>query len=210
MCQEVREALGDRTLRWADASKSGRVSTSDMLRNGRSVTVHTGTSAVIEEDRCWTLKQVAKRTGISGSIVLQILREGLKIRKTAAKWGTDYLNQEQQLWTHYEAFRIIWRRAQRLKRSNCDRVYEPELKRQTSEWCLPQSPRKCKVQQHVTQDQKKMCVVTLRSCDRISVRYERTNPKTRTNYLPDEFKRNEDLGQEKEAVVSKVSKMPRT
>jgi hypothetical protein len=76
-----------------------------------------------------------------------------KIRKAAAKWGADYLNQQQ--WTHYEAFRIIWRRAQHLKRSNCDRVYEPELKRQTSEWCLPQSPRKCKVQQHVTQEQKK-------------------------------------------------------
>jgi hypothetical protein len=52
-----------------------------------------------------------------------------------------------------------------------------------------------------------MCVVTLRSCDWISVIYERSNPKTRTNYLPDEFKRNEDLGPEKEAVVSKT---PRT
>lgn len=72
-----------------------------MQRSGSSVPVHTDMSVGIteqcmKEDRRRTLKEPAEHKTISGSTVLRILQQNLKMRKIAAKWVPHHLNEALQ------------------------------------------------------------------------------------------------------------------
>jgi hypothetical protein len=50
----------------------------------------------MKEDRRRTLKEPAEHKTISGSTVLRILQQNLKMRKIAAKWVPHHLNEALQ------------------------------------------------------------------------------------------------------------------
>jgi hypothetical protein len=56
------------------------------------------TEQCMDEDRHWTVKDLAEHTGISGTTVLQILQQDLKVHKIAAKLVPHHLSEVQQ-WT---------------------------------------------------------------------------------------------------------------
>ena len=55
----------------------------------------------LEEDRRWTVLELAQHTGIPASSVRLILRQDLNLRKISAKWVPHHLT-EVQKWTRYE------------------------------------------------------------------------------------------------------------
>ena len=97
------EALGVRTLlyrtvaRCVQEFKSGRVFTAAMHRSGPCVSVHTDVSVFVfeqsmDEDRRWSVKELADETAICGSRVLRTLTQDFRLHRIAAKgchiiWG---------------------------------------------------------------------------------------------------------------------------
>ena len=165
---QLLQAVGDRALpyrtvaRWVAAFESGREASKDKPRTGRPRTVRTDVSRAIiqqclENDRRWSLQELATETGIDQATVHKILRHDLHMRKIAAKWVPHALT-EQQKWTRYETCRVNLERYERegdimLNRiiaidETWARAYEPELKRQSAEWRHHGSPRKHKVRQN--------------------------------------------------------------
>lgn len=80
---------------------------------------------MLGEGGCWTLSELVENVGISGSKMLRILRQGLRMPKIAVKWVPhtfyfvaiiDALRD-----TPYQPGRIEIRRGQYLKPNNCDR-----------------------------------------------------------------------------------------
>ncbi|PSN46608.1 hypothetical protein C0J52_17801, partial [Blattella germanica] len=159
---QLLEALPYRTVaRWVAAFESGREATKDKPRTGRPRTVRTDVSRAVihqclENDRRWSLQELATETGIDQATVLTILRHDLHLRKIAAKWVPHALT-EQQKWNRYETCRVNLERYERegdimLNRiiaidETWARAYEPELKRKSAEWRHQGSPRKRKVRQ---------------------------------------------------------------
>lgn len=95
---DLREALDGRALlfrtiaTWVQEFRSGRGSTSAMHRTGPCVSVHTDVSVVVieqsmDEDRHWSVQEIADETAICGSRVLRSLTQELKLQRIAAKVG---------------------------------------------------------------------------------------------------------------------------
>ena len=77
---------------------SGKVSTADMHYSGRCVSVNTDMSLAITErcmdkDMCWSVKEFAEHVRISHCTVHKIIRQDLKMGKTAAKLVPRHLNE---------------------------------------------------------------------------------------------------------------------
>ncbi|PSN43656.1 hypothetical protein C0J52_16680, partial [Blattella germanica] len=153
---QLLEAVGARALpyrtvaRWVAAFESGREATKDKPRTGRPRTVRTDVSRAVtqqclENDRRWSLQDLATETGIDQATVLTILRHDLHMRKIAAKWVPHALT-EQQKWNRYETCHKMLNRIIAIDETWA-RAYEPELKRQPAEWRHQGSTRKRKVHQ---------------------------------------------------------------
>ena len=102
-------------------------------------------------------KELQVHTGIDKETVHKNLREGLHIRKIAAKWVLHALT-EQQKWCRYETCRIHLERYQNEVENLLNniittdetwiRAYEPPLKRQSAEWRHQGSSRRQKFRQN--------------------------------------------------------------
>ncbi|PSN39059.1 hypothetical protein C0J52_10099 [Blattella germanica] len=102
---ELQQALGNQALpyrtvaRWVAAFKQGRESTANLPRSGRSMSANKNVSVAVveqclEEDRRWTVLELAQHTGIPASSVRLIVRQDLNVRKIAAKWVPHHLTEE--------------------------------------------------------------------------------------------------------------------
>ncbi|KAJ4444495.1 hypothetical protein ANN_06287 [Periplaneta americana] len=92
-------------------------------------------SALVETNRSLTIRELAQDTGLAPSTVLHILKDRLKMRKTASKWITHDLTDMQKL-QRYEASRTLLLRYECIITidESCIRFYEPQLKHQSDEW----------------------------------------------------------------------------
>jgi histone-lysine N-methyltransferase SETMAR len=143
---------------WVSAFKNGKTGTDDEHRSGRPVSVSTTENvekvkALLEEDRRITLRQIAYSLNISKDTAHHILTVELGKRKIAAKWIPHVLTDEQRV-CRAETCGMHLRKYRREGRKFLQRIvacdetwaysWQPELKRQSSEWRAPDSPRPTK------------------------------------------------------------------
>ncbi|KAM7298352.1 putative uncharacterized protein FLJ37770 isoform X1 [Ixodes scapularis] len=156
----LRKAYGDdamkksQTFMWHKRFREGRESVNDDDRSGRPSTSQTDDSVqkvrhVLDKDRRLSVRMVADECGIPKTIVHRILTEDLQMRKVCAKMVPKVLTSEmkeerllkcQELHERFETDPEF-----------LDRVitgdetwifeYDPESKRQSSEWHTTESPR---------------------------------------------------------------------
>lgn len=146
------------TRRWMREFENGRVSTEDLDRSGRppSATLDDFVGKVqdlLQEDSRMTCSRMASYIGISKNSVHRILREKLEKRKIVAKWVPHVLTEDQRK-TRRDISAEHLRRFQSEGKPFLQRIvacdetwayaFEPELKRQSSEWHSPGSPRPTK------------------------------------------------------------------
>lgn len=144
--------------RWAARFRDGNSNVEDAPRTGRPTTA-TDESVVeqvrelVTEDRRLTVEEISAEVGISTGSAWEILHNKLNKRKKCARWVPHVLTEEQK------ACRVSISSAH-LARFNREgeaflsrvvagdetwiRSYEPLLKRQSSEWRSPGSPRPTK------------------------------------------------------------------
>ena len=142
------------TRRWMREFDNGRQSTEDLDRSGRPpcATLDEFVSKVqdlLNEDPRMTCEEMAPAIGISKNSVHRILREKLQKRKIVAKWVPHFLSEDQKKSRKDTATEHL-RRFQSEGNRFLERIvafdetwayaFEPELKRQTSEWHSPGSP----------------------------------------------------------------------
>jgi histone-lysine N-methyltransferase SETMAR len=112
--------------------------------------------ASLDTDRRWTCTELSREVGIASSTIHAILTKTLGMRKICARWIPHNLT-EVQMWQRMETARLHLDRYARegeafLRRiitmdETWARSYEPELKRQSSEWRRQGSPRQRKFRQ---------------------------------------------------------------
>ena len=152
---------GTRVFDWARQFKSGRSTITDNTRSGRPATATdeiyvNSVSVLIAEDPRQTCEQIAYTLGISHTSVHQILTEHLGKRKVAAKYVPHDLTVEQKqnrvnlsrsLLSRYfhEGMHFLHRIV--AVDETWVHCYEPELKRQSSEWRSPEEGRPIKFRQ---------------------------------------------------------------
>ncbi|GBM98206.1 hypothetical protein AVEN_268136-1 [Araneus ventricosus] len=87
-CRE--SALPYRTVaRWVKAFNEGCQNVVDMRRPGRPSVSEEEMYAVatlLDSDRCHTIREMARETGLASTTVLHILKERLGMRKIASRW----------------------------------------------------------------------------------------------------------------------------
>lgn len=166
--QGLREACGADALpyrtvaRWVQAFKGGRDNVSHMPRSGHPPVSENDVqtvSALVEADRNCTIRELAADTGLALSTLHRILKIRLRMRKIASRWVPHELL-EMQKFLRYEAARTHLERYEREGEPFLRRIitidetwaksYEPQLKRQSSEWRHHGSPRKTTVRQTAT------------------------------------------------------------
>ena len=165
--QNLTEACGDsalsrsRVFEWARRFSEGRTSIEDDQRSGRPVTKTNQDHVervrkLISEDARITCDSVAEHFDISHGTAHHIITGVLGLRKLAAKFVPHLLTEEQK------RNRVItcaahMSRYRRQKQAFLNRIvavdetwarcYEPELKRQSAQWCGPDDPRPTKMRQ---------------------------------------------------------------
>lgn len=156
----IEKAYGNQALsraqvfRWHKTFREGREGVEDEQRSGRPSTAHTSDNtekvrAVLNSDRRLSVRLIADRVDLPKSIVHDIITTELQMRKICAKLVPKVLTDEQK------ENRVL------VSRDLLDRVgsepgfldrvitgdeswvfeYDPETKRQSSEWHSPGSPR---------------------------------------------------------------------
>ena len=141
--------------RWVKSFREGREDTADDHRSGRPITATSASvvekvSNAIDKDRRLTTREVAEVVGISHDSAHKILTVDLGKKKLCARWIPHLLTDEQK----GIRITISSNHLRRYKRQGnaflnrivaCDETWahswEPELKRQSSSWCGPDSPR---------------------------------------------------------------------
>ena len=123
--------------------------------HGRSISVtnqehEERVQELLEEDRRITCDEIATEIGISHGSVYKILTDNLGKRKVTARWVPHRLTEDKKL-SRYRIAVQLRRRYHKEGDSFIQRIvaidetwirsYEPELKRQSSEWRHPDSPR---------------------------------------------------------------------
>lgn len=142
--------------RWSVSIREGKPDLDDEPRSGRPSTSRTPeiiekVNQLVAEERRLTTRQIAESVGISNGAVHSILTEDLMKRKLCAKWVPHLLTEEQKVCR----VTLSSNHLQRFRREGedflnrivaCDETWahswEPELKRQSAEWCGPDSPRR--------------------------------------------------------------------
>lgn len=114
-------------------------------------------AAIMDIDRRQTIRELERETEFSHTIVLQILKERLGMRKIASRWVPYHLT-ETQIWLQYDTAQTYLKHYERegeafLHRiikldETWDRSYQPKLKRQSNEWRHYGSPRSSKFRQN--------------------------------------------------------------
>ncbi|XP_050522590.1 protein GVQW3-like [Daktulosphaira vitifoliae] len=141
-------------FRWHKQFKEGRENVEDEERVGRPVEVRTDANAqrvrsLIREDRRLTVRMVSSELGINRETVRQILINDFGMRKVCAKMVPKNLSAEQK--QHRMALAQDCLEQVENDPTLLDRVitgdeswffqYDPETKRQSSQWLSPNTPR---------------------------------------------------------------------
>ncbi|GBL74125.1 hypothetical protein AVEN_231020-1 [Araneus ventricosus] len=108
-------ALPNRTLgRWIKAFNEGRQNVADMRRPGLpSVSEEVyAVAALLDCDRCHTIRELARDAGLAYTTVLHILKERLGMRKIASRWVPHDFT-EMQKWLRYDSARNHFERLER-------------------------------------------------------------------------------------------------
>ena len=137
--------------RWVDEFKSGRKSVEDACRVGRLMTATDDyNTELLKDDRRITCKEMAQELEISVGSVHFILRNRLKMRKVSARWLPHRLTPEQaercltiatRLLYHYDSEGQDFLERIVAVDETWIRSYEPEMRRQSTEWHTPSSTR---------------------------------------------------------------------
>ena len=143
--------------KWVREFSDGRTDCSDLQRAGRPASASTEeksdeVQALIQQDRRITVDQVATELDISHGTAWHILTEKLGMKKLCSRWIPHVLTEEQKI-------KRMLACAQHLQRFRRDPTFlnrivaadeswahswEPELKRQSAEWRLPDEGRPMK------------------------------------------------------------------
>lgn len=144
--------------RWVKDFNNGRQESYKKPSSGRPVTVTDADNTeivaqLLNSDRRFTCEEIAYETGISKSSVHVILTQNLGMRKIAARWVPHALSKTEkdkrvqictELLNRYsEEGEMMLNRVVAIDETWI-RSFEPELKRQSSEWHTPNSPRPVK------------------------------------------------------------------
>jgi [histone H3]-lysine36 N-dimethyltransferase SETMAR len=154
------EAPSQRTVyEWYANFKRGRVELCDESREGRPATAVTPENIdavrnLLQEDHRTTYREIKAHLGIGMTQIKTILHDHLGVRKLCARWIPHNLTEAQK------KARVKWSK-EMLKKYDHGRFkavydivtgdeswiycYEPESKRQSSEWVFPDEPNPTKV-----------------------------------------------------------------
>lgn len=145
-------------FRWFAAFKEGRNEVEKKTSPGRPTEATnceniTKVRQILETDRRLTCDEVAREVGISHGSVYTILTGKLNMRRVAARWVPHALTDEQKQ-ARVDIAKRLHKRYENEGENFINRIiaidetwirsYEPELKRQSSEWHTPASPRPIK------------------------------------------------------------------
>jgi len=154
------QAYGDTTLsrtmvfKWHKAFKEGRENVEDDPRSGRPISSTNDENvevvrAVMVKDRRLSVRMIAEETGLDKCAVHRILTDHLHMRKICAKLVPKNLSVEQKA-NRLEICQDLQERL-KIEPNFLDKVitgdeswvfdYDPETKRQSSEWHTKSSPR---------------------------------------------------------------------
>lgn len=154
-----KDALPKTTVyRWIDQFKEGRNEVEIKHSPGRPVDATASENVekikeLLNTDRRLTCEEVAREVGISRGSAHTILTTNLNMRRIAARWVPHCLSDDQKTGRMDIAQNLLDRYKNEgdsfLNRivaidETWIRSYEPELKRQSSEWHTPASPRPIK------------------------------------------------------------------
>jgi [histone H3]-lysine36 N-dimethyltransferase SETMAR len=155
------EALSrSKTFEWHSRFSSGRTSTDDDPRSGRPSTSHTEdliarVNGIIRGNRRLTIREVAEEVGIAYGTCQAILTQDLGMRRISAKFVPRLLSLEQKD-CRLSVARDLSERAANDAAFLSSIItgdetwvfgYDPETKRQSSQWKTPSSPRPKKARQ---------------------------------------------------------------
>lgn len=145
-------------FRWVASFKEGRIEVQKKPSPGRP-TEATQTENVdkvkeiLGKDRRLTCEEIAREIGISHGSVHTILTNKLNMRRVAARWVPHALTTDQKQ-TRVDIAKQLYKRYEDEGETFLNRIvaidetwirsYEPELKRQSSEWHTQGSPRPIK------------------------------------------------------------------
>ena len=154
-----KDALPKTTVyRWIDEFKRGRTDVELKHSPGRPVEATAPENVekiqeLLKTDRRLTCEEVAREIGISRGSAHAALTTNLNMRRIAARWVPHCLSEEQKT-ERMETAKTLLKRYIKEGESFLNRIvaidetwirsYEPELKRQSSEWHTPASPRPIK------------------------------------------------------------------
>lgn len=165
--ENLQEACGDtalsrsRVFEWARRFSEGRTSIDDDPRSGRPVSKTDENHVeqvrkLISEDARITCDSVAEHVDISHATAHHIITSILGLRKLAAKFVPHLLTEEQKrnrvitCAAHIRRYRregqVFLNRIVAVDETWA-RCYEPELKRQSAQWCGPGDSRPTKMRQ---------------------------------------------------------------
>lgn len=157
VCQD--QALSRAAVfRWVASFKEGRTDVKNKHSPGRPVEATNDDNVekirdLLDKDRRITCEEIAKEIGISHGSVHNVLTVKLNMRRVAARWVPHALTPEQKQ-NRVDVSRLLYKRYENEGEQFINRIvaidetwirsYEPELKRQSSEWHTPASPRPIK------------------------------------------------------------------
>lgn len=145
-------------FRWMQRFKQGEISIQDEPRSGRPAAAMDDyyvdkVKECVDKDRRMTCEEIASEVGVSHSSVYRILTERLGMKKISARWVPHCLTKE-QIEDRLRVAQNLLERYEKEGESFISRIvaidetwlrsYEPELKRQSTEWHTPASPRPAK------------------------------------------------------------------
>lgn len=144
--------------RWASQFKTGREGIAHLPIPGRKIDTTDNfmiekVATLLNVDRRLTCDEIAYELGISHGSVYKILTQHLGMRKISARWVPHMLSKNEKD-RRMDNCRQLLRRYDSEQDSMLNRIvaidetwirsFEPELKRQSSEWHTPNSPRPVK------------------------------------------------------------------
>ena len=154
-----KDALPKPTVyRWIDEFKKGKTDVEIKHSPGRPVEATAPENVdkmqeLLKTDRRLTCEELAREVGVSRGSAHTILTSDLNMRRIAARWVPHCLSDDQKT-DRIDIAKTLLKRYIKEGESFLNRIvakdetwirsYEPELKRQSSEWHTPASPRPIK------------------------------------------------------------------
>ena len=154
--------------RWVRQFNNGLNTLSNKHLCGRLLSATTGENVenvakLLNDDRRYSCDEIAHELDISHGPVHRILTECLQMRKIEPRWVLHMLSERKKHQCVNIARKLLKRWRWNVTTNCCNRSFEPELKRQGSEWHTKKSPKPVKFRP--SQNYAKMLMISLhRKC----------------------------------------------